>query len=215
MINQKIKKYLDFEERCKKCKKCALRKTATQVVVGDGIVNSEIMLIGEAPGKNEDIQGIPFCGAAGKFLNELLKEAGIKRENVYISNILKCRPPNNRDPLDFEIECCRAWLDEQINIINPKILVLLGRFAMGKFFPNFKISQAHGKAFKKEGKIYFIMFHPAVALYNGSYRQVLIDDFKKIKKIINSKIILEKTDKELPLKKVTKKKNDNQFKMEL
>jgi DNA polymerase len=154
------------------------------VVPGSGTHKTQIVFIGEGPGKNEDEQGIPFCGAAGKFLEELLDSIGLKREQIYITNMVKCRPPNNRDPQEDEIMACRPWLDQQLDIIKPKVLVLLGRFAMGRYFPTLKISQAHGKAYKRGGILHFIMFHPAVALYNGSYRAILKEDFLKLGSIL-------------------------------
>jgi uracil-DNA glycosylase family 4 len=177
--------YKEYFEKCKECNKCRLRATATQVIPGDGDENADILFIGEAPGKNEDIEGVPFCGAAGKFLDELLASIDLKRDDVYISNMVKCRPPGNRDPQPDEISACKPWTNELIKIIKPKIFVLLGRFAMGKFFPDFKISQVHGKAYKKWDRIFVVMYHPAVALYNGSFRETLINDMKILKKILD------------------------------
>lgn len=170
--------------QCKECTKCILRKTAKQVVPGSGNAKAEIMFIGEGPGKNEDEQGVPFCGAAGKFLDELLDHIDLKRDDVYITNMVKCRPPGNRDPKEDEMLACKPWLDQQIEIMNPKVFVLLGRFAMGRYFPKLRISQEHGKAFKKDGKLYFIMYHPAVALYNGNYREILKKDFEGLRKVL-------------------------------
>lgn len=178
-------KFQELISRCKRCKACRLRESATQVVPGEGDSHADIMFIGEGPGVNEDKQGIPFCGAAGKFLDELLHSIEIKRKDVYIANIVKCRPPGNRDPRDDEIRKCRPWLDAQIKFIKPKVFVLLGRFAMGKFFPNLKISKVHGRSYQKEGKVYFILYHPAVALYNSNYREVFFGDMKKLKAILD------------------------------
>jgi len=169
--------------------KCELKKTATQPVPGDGNPNSEIIFIGEAPGKEEDKQGRPFIGAAGKFLTEMLEVIHLKREEIYITNIVKYRPPNNRDPLPEEKNSCRDWLVEEINFINPKLIVFLGRHSMGDFFPAEKISNVHGKLLiKKFNKInpkYFLpLYHPATALYNGSMRETLTEDFRKIPKIL-------------------------------
>jgi len=172
-------------EDCKKCTKCRLRKTAAQVVPGAGSPNAKIMFIGEAPGANEDKEGIPFCGAAGKFLDELLDSIGLERQDVFITNIVKCRPPGNRDPQMDEIKACKPWTNELIKAINPQIFVLLGRFAMGKFFPKLQISKVHGNAYKKWDRLFFIMYHPAVALYNGSFREVLFNDFAKLKKLLD------------------------------
>lgn len=168
---------------------CTLRETATQAVPGDGSATAEIMFIGEAPGKNEDEKGIPFIGAAGKFLAEMLASIDLKREDIYITNVVKYRPPNNRDPLPEEIDACMPWLHEQIKIIRPKIIVTLGRHAMEHFIPGKKISEVHGQAFRRTfpdigPQIFFALYHPAAALYNGGMRQTLIEDFKKIPKVI-------------------------------
>jgi len=184
--------------KCKECDKCRLRKTATQVVPGAGGSNAEIMFIGEAPGANEDKEGIPFCGAAGKFLDELLDSIDLKREDVFITNIVKCRPPGNRDPQEDEIKACKSWTNKIIKAVNPKIFVLLGRFAMGKFFPKFQISKVHGNAYKKWDRLFFLMYHPAVALYNGSFRDVLFDDVRRLRNLLDgdeSKVILVEEEK--------------------
>ena len=124
---------------------CELKKTATQAVPGDGSAEAEIVFIGEAPGKSENVQGRPFVGAAGKFLAEMLEAINLKREDVYITNIVKCRPPNNRDPLPEEKSACREWLLEELKLISPKLIIFLGRHAMNNFFPELQISKAHGK----------------------------------------------------------------------
>lgn len=170
---------------------CQLKKVATQPVPGNGNPDAEIVFIGEAPGKKEDELGVPFMGAAGKFLNEMLGEIKMKREDIYITNIVKYRPPNNRDPLPAEKEACRAWLTEELNFIKPKLIVFLGRHSMNDFFPAEKISEVHGKLLiKKFPKIktthFFPLYHPAAALYNGGLRQTLIKDFKKIPKILKT-----------------------------
>ncbi|MDD3646930.1 MAG: uracil-DNA glycosylase [Candidatus Dojkabacteria bacterium] len=172
-------------EKCKKCSKCRLRSTATQVVPGDGNPKADIMFIGEGPGKNEDIEGVPFCGAAGKFLDELLASIDVKREDVFITNMVRCRPPGNRDPEDDEIQACREWTNAFIKIITPKVFVLLGRFAMAKFFPKLKISQVHGNAYRKWNRLFVIMYHPAVALYNGSFRDTLTNDMTILREILD------------------------------
>lgn len=176
--------------------KCELKKTATQPVPGDGNPNSEIVFIGEAPGKEEDKQGRPFVGAAGKFLVEMLEAIKLKREEIYITNIVKYRPLNNRDPLPEEKDACRNWLIEELNFINPKLIVFLGRHSMNDFFPTEKISAVHGKLLiKKFNKIktkhFLALYHPAAALYNGGMRETLVEDFKKIPKILE-KIKAEK-----------------------
>src|SRR3990167_9177876 len=168
---------------------CELKKTATQAVPGDGNANAEIVFIGEAPGRSEDLQGRPFVGAAGKFLDEMLGLINLKREEIYITNIVKYRPPNNRDPLPEEKSACREWLLQELKIIKPKLIILLGRHAMNNFFPDLQISKAHGKLlikpFKKMStKYFFPLYHPASALYDGSMRGVLTEDFKKIPKVL-------------------------------
>ena len=176
-----------------------LAKTATQLVFGDGSAESEVVFIGEAPGKNEDEQGIPFVGAAVKFLNEMLASIHLKREQIYITNIVKYRPPNNRDPLPEEKQAFMPFLMRQIQVINPKLVVCLGRHSGMAFLPDLKISQDHGQPKKvalvmddDSVKKYVILplYHPAAALYNGGQRQTLLDDFSLIP------IILDKIRKE-------------------
>lgn len=157
-----------------------LAASATQLVFGDGNPDAEIIFVGEAPGKNEDQQGIPFVGAAGKFLNEMLGLIGLNREDIYITNIVKYRPPNNRDPLPEEKSVFLPFLQEQVSIIKPKMIVTLGRHSMECFLPGLKISQVHGQPKRKDGQVYLPLFHPAAALYNGGMRQTLIDDFMAI-----------------------------------
>lgn len=175
---------------------CELKKTATQPVFGDGNPDADIVFIGEAPGKKEDLEGRPFIGSAGKFLDELLGSIKLKRENIYITNVVKYRPPNNRDPEPEEKEQCRQWLLDELTLINPKLIVFLGRHAMNNFFPELKISDAHGKIIIKKFESiptnhFLPLYHPAAALYNGSMRDILMKDFKKIplaiKKIASKK----------------------------
>jgi len=165
-----------------------LARDAKNLVMGDGDINAEVVFIGEAPGKNEDEVGLPFVGAAGKFLDEMLGEIGVRRDEVYITNIVKYRPPNNRDPLPDEKSAFWPYLIRQLGVINPKIIVTLGRHSMEYFLPNQKISLVHGQAkrvvFADKKIIIFPLYHPAAALYNGSMRKVLIEDFKKLPKII-------------------------------
>lgn len=179
----------ELTTKIKNCHQCQLREGCNNVVPGEGNFNADIMLIGEGPGKNEDLQGKPFVGAAGKFLSELLESIDLKRENVYITNVVKCRPPMNRDPLPEEIEACREWLNQQVLSIKPKLIVLLGRHAMGRFLPNLRISEAHGRAFRREieglgAYVFFPVYHPAAALYNGGMRPTLFDDFRKIPELL-------------------------------
>lgn len=156
--------------------------------MGDGNVDADIVFIGEAPGKNEDLQGLPFVGAAGKFLNAMLAEAGMKREDVYVTNIVKYRPPNNRDPLPEEKKAFWPYLLKQLQIIEPKIVVTLGRHSMEYFLPGMYISKIHGEPKRiqfGDHKIVVVpLFHPAAALYNGGLRQTLIDDFCRMPEII-------------------------------
>lgn len=178
-----------LNEKMLACSQCVLRGTCKQVVPGEGSAEAEIMFIGEGPGKKEDELGRPFVGAAGKFLDEMLGTINLKREGVYIANVVKCRPPNNRDPLPEEAAACWPWLLEQIKIINPKLIVTLGRHSMERFLPNQKISQVHGtlviKTVPEIGRRnFYTLYHPAAALYNGGMRQTLIEDFKKIPKVL-------------------------------
>ena len=164
---------------------CAdLAKQATRLVFGDGNADADIVFIGEAPGKNEDQQGLPFVGAAGKFLNEMLAMIDLQREDVYITNIVKYRPPNNRDPLPDEKQEFLPYLEKQLAVIQPKIVITLGRHSLNCFLPELSISQVHGQPKRYKGRIYLPLFHPAAALYNGGLRQTLIDDFAKIPIII-------------------------------
>jgi DNA polymerase len=165
-----------------------LTATATNLVMGDGNVDADIVFIGEAPGKNEDEQGLPFVGAAGKFLNEMLAEAGMDRQDVYITNIVKYRPPNNRDPEPDEKKAFWPYLLKQLQIIQPKVVITLGRHSMEYFLPGMKISAIHGEPkrikFGDQHLVIIPLFHPAAALYNGGLRQTLIDDFVRVPKII-------------------------------
>lgn len=178
----------ELEERISVCTRCPLHKTKTKDVPGCGSNKAKILFIGEAPGKEEDLKGEPFVGAAGKFLTEMIEGIGLAREDVFIANVLKHRPPNNRDPLPDEIAACWPYLRRQIEIISPLLIVFLGRHAMNRFFPEFVISKVHGKAFKKEfnGKKrnFLALYHPAAALYNGGMRSVLKEDFSNIPKIL-------------------------------
>jgi DNA polymerase len=143
------------------------------------------MFIGEAPGWHEDQQGRPFVGPAGKFLDELLASIGLNRAQVFIANVIKCRPQGNRDPLPMEIQNCRLWLERQIEIINPKMIVTLGRYSMAMFFPGKSISKIHGTCQKRDEMLYYAMYHPAAALHQGSLRQALLDDMLKIPALLN------------------------------
>lgn len=161
-----------------------LAKTATNIVPGEGNPDADIVLIGEAPGKNEDLTGRPFVGAAGRFLNELLAMAGLKREDVFITSIVKYRPPNNRDPRPAEKDASWPYLQRQLEVIQPKLVVTLGRHSMGYFVPGATIGQAHGRVVKGDKWDILPVYHPAAALYSGATRQLVIEDFMKLKKIV-------------------------------
>lgn len=175
-----------WQENCT----CELRKSANRAVFGDGNAEAEVVFIGEAPGKKEDEGGRPFIGAAGKFLSEMLENIGMKRDDIYITNIVKYRPPDNRDPTPEEKEACNEWLINELKIIDPKLIVFLGRHSMTRFFPNEKISDIHGKLLIKniqdlnKKQAFLPLYHPAAALYNGGMRETLIKDFNKIPKAI-------------------------------
>lgn len=166
------------------CTLCELHRSATNAVPGEGNPNARILLIGEAPGWHEDKEGKPFVGNSGRFLTELLEKAGLSRGEVFITNVVKHRPPGNRDPLPDEILACSAYLERQIEAIDPDVVVTLGRFSMAKYFPGEKISKIHGEAKEIGGRFVVPMYHPAAALHNGSLRPVLEDDFKKLPRLL-------------------------------
>jgi uracil-DNA glycosylase len=166
------------------CQDCELAKHRTRVVPGEGSERADVLFIGEAPGWHEDQQGRPFVGPAGQFLDQLLASIGLRREEVYIANVIKCRPPQNRDPLPSEIQACRKWLDRQIEFIHPKMIVTLGRYSLARYFPNESIGKIHGKARKLDDVIYYPMYHPAAALHQGSLRQIIEADMLKIPQIL-------------------------------
>jgi uracil-DNA glycosylase len=189
MGKQKLLEELNKEMSA--CSHCALRSGCRNVVPGEGSAEAKIMFIGEGPGAKEDELGRPFVGAAGKFLEEMLAVIKLKREEVYIANVVKCRPPQNRDPLPEEVAACWPWLLEQIKIIRPKLIVTLGKHSMERFLPNQKISQVHGHAMRREIKgigkqVFYTLYHPAAALYNGSMRETLIKDFERIPKVLEA-----------------------------
>ncbi len=166
------------------CEKCKLHATRKKAVPGDGPADAKIMFVGEGPGFHENEQGKPFVGAAGKFLSELLASIGMKREEVFITNVVKCRPPQNRDPESDELKACNAYLERQIALIKPKVIVTLGRYSMEKFFPGAKISAIHGQARTLGGRLVVAMFHPAAALHQPQYRSLIEQDFKKLPELI-------------------------------
>ena len=162
------------------CTDCGLCRTRTQAVPGEGPPDADVMFVGEGPGFHEDQQARPFVGPAGKLLEELLASAGLRRSDVYITNVVKCRPPNNRDPLPAEIEACRKYLSLQIQTIDPKLIVTLGRYSLAWFFPRDSISKVHGHLRRQNGMHYLHMYHPAAALHAGNLRKTIEDDFRRI-----------------------------------
>lgn len=166
------------------CFKCRLAESRTSAVPGDGPADARILFIGEAPGFHEDRQGLPFVGAAGQLLNELLDKIGLKREQVYITNVVKCRPPANRDPQPDEIAACRPYLDQQIALIRPRLIVTLGRFSMERYFPGASISKIHGQHKRVGSIVYFPMFHPAAALHQPRYRSMIEQDMQRIPELL-------------------------------
>lgn len=166
------------------CTKCKLYHSRKLAVAGEGPENAAIMFIGEGPGFHENEQGRPFVGAAGKLLDELLENINLKRNQVFITNIVKCRPPGNRDPEPDEIQACNDYLERQIQAINPKVIVTLGRYSMGKFLPNAKISLIHGQAMHIKGRLVVAMYHPAAALHQRSLLSVIQDDFAHLPELL-------------------------------
>jgi DNA polymerase len=167
------------------CTKCELHYSRKNAVPGEGPMNAEIVFIGEGPGFHENEQGRPFVGAAGKFLEELLLKIGLKREQVFITNVVKCRPPGNRDPRPEEVEICTSsYLDRQLQAINPKVVVTLGRYSMALFLPYAKISAVHGQAMRVKGKLVVPMYHPAAALHQASLKPIIERDFNRLPELI-------------------------------
>ncbi len=174
----------ELYQEIERCQDCELAKHRIKAVPGEGAEKANLLFIGEAPGWYEDQQGRPFVGPAGQFLDELLASIGLKRDQVYIANVIKCRPPGNRDPLPGEIQACSRWLDHQIELICPRMIVTLGRYSMARYFPNQSISKVHGKTSKQDNIIYYAMYHPAAALHQGSLRKVIEADMLKIPQIL-------------------------------
>ena len=173
------------------CQKCPLAKGRKNAVPGEGPSSVDIMFIGEGPGFHENQQGKPFVGQAGAFLDELLSAAGLKREDVFITNVVKCRPPSNRDPMPEELSACAGYLDEQIELLDPKVIVTLGRFSMAKFIENGKISQIHGKSQTVGDRLIVTMYHPAAALHQPALRPALVEDFAKLRPLLNIEELVE------------------------
>jgi len=191
MVNNREQALEDIHAQVRACTQCQLHVGRTRAVPGDGPVNATLMFIGEAPGFHEDQQGIPFVGAAGRFLNELLQKAGIDRGTVYITNVIKCRPPGNRDPLIEEVNVCTPFLDQQIKIISPQVIVTLGRHSMNRAFPDEKISIVHGQPRKVNDRVYFPMYHPAAALHQPSLRSTVEADFDRLRALLDGKLTPE------------------------
>jgi uracil-DNA glycosylase family 4 len=178
------------------CTLCDLAKGRTHAVPGEGPENSPVMFIGEAPGFHEDREGRPFVGAAGKYLDELLGLIDMKREQVYICNVIKCRPPQNRDPLPEEMAACRPYIDRQLELIKPKVVITISRFAMARWFPEKKISEIHGKPKKFGNLVVLPMYHPAAALHQPSLKRVLEEDFKRVPQILKEMATLQEEPEE-------------------
>ncbi|HEV3231473.1 MAG TPA: uracil-DNA glycosylase [Candidatus Dormibacteraeota bacterium] len=175
-----------LEAEVRVCPLCVLSRTRTRAVPGDGLPTARIMIVGEAPGQNEDQQGLPFVGAAGQLLAKLLGYIGLSREDAYITNILKCRPPGNRDPLPEEVTACAPYLDRQIAIIRPAVILLLGRHAVQRLLPGSDgISRIHGEMIERHGRVYVPLYHPAAALYNGFLVETLKQDMIKVRGYID------------------------------
>ncbi|MFC1952026.1 uracil-DNA glycosylase [Chloroflexota bacterium] len=166
------------------CRQCEIAKHRTKVVPGEGAEDADIMFIGEAPGWHEDQQGRPFVGSAGQYLDKLLASINLKREQIYIANVIKCRPTGNRDPLPSEIGNCRKWLERQIGLIHPRMIVTLGRYSMAMFFSGGTISKLHGTAQKRDNVIYYAMYHPAAALHQQRLHQVIEADMLNIPSLL-------------------------------
>ncbi|MDO8613082.1 MAG: uracil-DNA glycosylase [Dehalococcoidia bacterium] len=174
----------ELHQQIASCPDCDLCRTRTHAVPGEGPPNAEVLFVGEAPGFYEDQQARPFVGPAGRFLDELIASIGLRRDQVFITNVVKCRPPNNRDPLPGEIDACRKHLQRQIELIQPRIIVSLGRYSLAWFSPREAISKVHGQAKVKDGVYFIPMYHPAAALHAGNMRKVIEEDFRKIPAVL-------------------------------
>ncbi len=176
----------EIDARVRACTDCPLSEGRTHAVPGEGATNSRVIFIGEAPGYQEDQQGRPFVGPAGRLLDELLNTIGLKREDVFIANMIKCRPPNNRDPLPTEVDACTKYLDRQIELLRPDLIVTLGRYAMNKYFPKESISRVRGKVRTKDGQRILPLLHPAAALHQANLRESIFQDFRVIPQAIEA-----------------------------
>jgi DNA polymerase len=180
-------------DQIRKCTRCPLARGRTRAVPGEGPEQADVMFIGEAPGFHEDKSGRPFVGAAGRFLEELLTDISLKRQDVYIANVIKCRPPGNRAPTQTEIEACRPYLDRQIELLRPRIVITLGRFSMERYFPGARISSIHGKPKKIDGVLYYPMYHPAAALHQPSLRPTVVEDMQRIPQLLAEIDLIEES----------------------
>ena len=178
--------FMALVEEVRSCTLCPLAQTRHNAVPGSGNPNADIMFIGEAPGFHEDRQGLPFVGAAGNVLDEMLASIELSRSDVFIGNMIKCRPPNNRDPSTSEMDACRPYLDRQIDLINPKVIVALGRHSFGKFFPGEPIGRSRGRPRDWRGRTVFPVYHPAATLHNPNLRSSLEQDFRKLRSLVES-----------------------------
>lgn len=190
---------LNVATQVKTCEKCTLHFSRKLSVPGEGSASAELMFIGEGPGFYENEQGRPFVGQAGKFLDELLETAGLKRQEVFICNVVKCRPPGNRDPLPDELSACAVYLDQQIEAINPCVIVTLGRYSMAKFLPNARISDIHGQFRMMNNRLIVPMFHPAAALHQPSLKPQIIADFQLLPKAVEQ---VKKDSRQIPVTEV-------------
>ena len=179
-----MSKLAELYKEIANCNRCGLARTRFKVVPGEGAEDAEIVFIGEAPGWHENQQGRPFVGPAGKLLDELLASIGLERSRVYIANVIKCRPPDNRDPLPTEIEACAPFLERQLQVIRPRLIVTLGRYSMSKYFPGESISKVHGTFRRVGSTLCYAMYHPAAALHQPALRQALEADMRKIPRIL-------------------------------
>lgn len=175
----------DLAQQVRVCTDCGLSRSRTNAVPGEGSETADIMFIGEGPGYREDQQGRPFVGSAGQFLTELLQSIGLRREDVYITNMVKCRPPNNRDPFPGEVQACSTYLDRQIELIQPKVIVTLGRHSLAKFFPKESISKARGRARRWGDTTIYPIYHPAAALHQQSLRRTIEEDFQRLPELLH------------------------------
>ena len=187
----------ELHAEIERCKNCDLARHRTKVVPGEGPEDATILFIGEAPGWYEDQSGRPFVGSAGQFLDQLIGMIGLKRNQVFIANVIKCRPPENRDPMPGEIQACSKWLERQLELIKPKVVVTLGRYSMAKYFPGESISKVHGRARRINNVTYFAMYHPAAALHQGNLRKVVEADILKLPAVLAEARAMEE-DKDHP-----------------